>query len=151
MRWGLIPYGIEPEAFKRLSTGNEKAENAPVASGRNRSASIVVWFLPLASTRGRSSTRRTSSPTPSTSPTERWLPSLACGTLGKIPPTGSGCRATPSLAEDAGPRPRARHPTSERLRPLARSSGNGTLPTDLFHPFPTDEMEAVEVYKDVAM
>ncbi len=27
MRWGLIPYGINPEAFKRLSTVNAKAEN----------------------------------------------------------------------------------------------------------------------------
>jgi putative SOS response-associated peptidase YedK len=27
MRWGLIPYGIKPEAFKRLSTVSAKAEN----------------------------------------------------------------------------------------------------------------------------
>jgi putative SOS response-associated peptidase YedK len=27
LRWGLIPYGIEPEAMKRLSTVNAKAES----------------------------------------------------------------------------------------------------------------------------
>lgn len=155
LRWGLIPFGIQPDAIKRLSTVNAKVEN--LTKG--------MWLRPFKKHRclipasGFYEWKKLDAKT-----RQPYAFDLANGSMMAIaglwdawkdPKDGrwlqSFCIVTTDPNELMAPvhdrMPAILHP-GEFDRWLDRDETE-RLPTDLLRPFPAEEMEAFEVSKDV--
>jgi putative SOS response-associated peptidase YedK len=155
MRWGLIPFGVKPDAMKRLATVNAKAEN--VTKG--------IWARPLKKHRciipasGFYEWKKLDAKNK-----QPFAFDLSNGTMmgiaglwdaWKDPATGQWLQSYTIITTDPN---ELMAPVHNRM-PVILHPGDFNRwldrevtdqpPIDLLRPFPADEMEAFEVSKDV--